>query len=60
MKLKKWKIGLIVAVVFGLLTAGSGLVAGMQWQAFVAVLCTSLVTQLAAYLMKHPVEEIED
>ena len=57
---KKWKIGLSVAVLFGLLSAGAGLVAGMQWQAFVAVLCTSLATHLGAYLMKHPVEAVEE
>ena len=60
MNYKKWKIGFTVSIIFGLLTAGAGLAAGMTWQAFVAVLCTSLVTQLAAYLMKHPVEDISD
>ena len=60
MNYKKWKIGFSVSIIFGLLTAGAGLAAGMTWQAFVAVLCTSLVTQLAAYLMKHPVEDISD
>lgn len=57
---KKWVIGLSVAILFGLLTAGAGLVAGMQWQAFVAVLCASLATNLGAYLMKHPVESVEE
>lgn len=60
MNMKKWKIGLVVAVVFGLLSGGAGLAAGMSWQAFVAVLCTSLATHLGAYLMKHPVESIKD
>ena len=59
MNLKKWKIGLTVACLLGGLTAGAGLVAGMQWQAFVAVLCTSLATHLGAYLMKHPIESID-
>jgi hypothetical protein len=55
---KKWKVGLIVAVTFGLLSAGAGVAVGMNWQAFVAVLCTSLATHLGAYLMKHPLESV--
>lgn len=60
MSKRKWKTGFNVALFFGLLTAGSGVVAGMHWQAFIAVLCTSLATNLSAYLMKHPIEEISD
>ncbi len=57
---KKWKIGFTIAVLFGLLTAGCGVAAGMTWQAFVAVLCAGLATNLSAYLMKHPVDDIAD
>lgn len=57
---KKWIIGLSVAILFGLLTAGAGLVAGMTWQAFVSVLCAALATNLGAYMMKHPVESVEE
>lgn len=60
MTLKKWKIGFAVAILFSLFTAGAGVVAGMNVWAFVSVLCTSLVTNLGAYLMKHPVEDIDD
>jgi hypothetical protein len=57
---KKWTVGIIVTVVFSLLTAGAGLSQGMSWQAFTAVLCTALLTNLGAYLMKHPVEAVGD
>lgn len=60
MKMRKWKIGFRVALLTGFLTAGAGLVAGISWQAFVAVLCMALLTNLGSYLMKHPVETIED
>lgn len=60
MNKRKWTIGLIIAAVFGLLNAGIGLVGDMGWKSFIAVLCTSLATNLSAYLMKHPVESIED
>jgi hypothetical protein len=60
MNAKKWKIGFGIAVLFGFLSAGSGLVGDMGWKSFVAVLCTSLVTNLGAYLMKHPIETIQD
>lgn len=58
MNKKKWTVGIIVAVTFGLLSAGAGVAVGMTWQAFVAVLCTSLGTHLGAYLMKHPVDSV--
>lgn len=57
---KKWKIGLTLSIVFGLLSGCAGLAVGMSWQAFLAVVCTSLVTNMGAYLMKHPVENIAD
>jgi hypothetical protein len=60
MNSKKWRIGFGVALLFSLLTAGAGLVVGMKWQAFVAVFCSSAILQLSSYLMKHPVESIEE
>jgi hypothetical protein len=57
---KKWRVGLLLSVMFGFLCAGSGLAAGMKWQAFVAVLCTSLVTHIGAYLTKSPLDQVED
>lgn len=60
MNWKKWKIGLVVAVILGLLSAGAGLAAGMHWQAFIAVLCTSLTTHLLAFLKEHPVESVKE
>lgn len=47
-----------VSVVLSLLVAGSGVAAGMAWQAFVAVLCTALLTHLGAFLKDHPVDSI--
>ena len=58
MNAKKWTIGIVVSFFFSMLTAGAGLSAGMKWQAFIAVFCAAAVTNLGAYLMKHPVESI--
>ena len=60
MNTKKWRIGFAVSLLFALLTAGAGLAVGMTWRAFVAVFCSSAILQLSSYLMKHPVESIED
>lgn len=60
MNWKKWKIGLMIAVVCGLLNAGAGLVAGMSWQAFIAVVCTSLLTNGLTFLKDHPLESVVD
>ncbi len=57
---KKWKIGLWIAIAFGLFNAGAGLVGDMGWKSFVAVLCASWMSNLGAYLMKHPVEDVQD
>lgn len=57
---KKWRIGFFIAILFGLLNAGAGLLGDMGWKSFVAVLCASLLTNLSSYLMKHPVESVSD
>lgn len=57
---KKWRIGLALACVFGLLNAGAGLLGDMGWKSFIAVLCASLLTNLMSYLTKHPLEDVED
>lgn len=57
---KKWRVGLLLAIGLGCISAGAGLAAGMQWQAFVAVLCTSLVTHVGAYLAKSPLDQVDD
>ena len=60
MNFKKWKLGLILAIGSGLLSAGAGLVGDMGWKSFVAVLCVSLLTNLGNFLKQHPVEDISD
>ncbi len=55
---RKWKLGLVIAIVLSFLVAGSGLAAGAHWQAFVAVLCTALLTHLGSFLKEHPVDDI--
>lgn len=60
MNWKKWKLGFCIACGCGLLSAGASLVDGMHWRAFVAVLCTSLLTNLLTYLKDHPVEAVKD
>ena len=57
---KKWRIGFWISVLLGTLSAGAGLAVGMTWQAATAVLCTSLLTHIGAYLIKSPLESVED
>lgn len=59
MNFKAWKIGIVIALVFSLLTAGAGLTQDMNWKSLIAVFCASALTNLAAYLMKHPVEQVK-
>lgn len=60
MNWRKWKAGLLVSLLLGVLSAGAGLAADMSWKAFCAVLCASVATHLIAYLKQHPVESVED
>ena len=57
---RKWRVGLCIAIFCGLLNAGAGAMIGMSWQAFVSVLCASLLTNLLTYLKDHPIEAIDD
>lgn len=58
MNWKQWKLGVLISLILSLLVSGSGLSAGMHWQAFVAVFCTSALTHLGAFLTQHPVDTI--
>lgn len=57
---KKWRVGLILAIGLGALSGIAGLAAGMTWEAFAAVVATSVVTHIGAYLQKSPLEDVED
>jgi len=57
---KKWRVGLLLTIALGFLSGCAGLAAGMSWQAFAAVVATSLVTHVTAYLQKSPLEDVED
>ena len=57
---RKWRIGLVIALLFGLLTAGSGLAGKMDMRSFIAVLCTALLTNLGSFLKTHPVDALPD
>lgn len=59
MQFNKWVIGIGVATLFSLLTAAAGLSQTMNWKAFVAVFSTAMITNLGAYLMKHPLDSVE-
>lgn len=55
---RRWKLGCWVSLGLSLFVAGAGLVAGMRWQAFVAVFCAACVTHWGAWVQQHPVESI--
>jgi len=61
MNFKKWKLGLWIATAFALFSGIGTLVdPGAGWRAFVGAFAAGLITNWAAYLMKHPIEEIKD
>ena len=55
---RQWRLGALVAIFLGLLSAGAGLLGDMSWKSFVAVACTSLLTHFAAFLSQNPVNQI--
>jgi hypothetical protein len=56
---KKWRVGLWLAIGFGVLTAGIGGLTG-NWKTFVSVLCSSVIGQVTSYLMKSPISDVQD
>lgn len=55
---RNWRLGLIVALLLSLLTAGAGLTEDMSWRAFIAVFCVSAITHMGTFLYQHPVEKV--
>lgn len=60
MNWKKWKIGLVISLALGVLTAGAGLADQMSWKSFVAVLCAAVLSNLFSFLKQHPIESVQD
>lgn len=56
---RKWKLGLVMAIVLALIVAGAGLNASMNFRAFIQVFCAALLTHLLAFLKDHPVDSVE-
>lgn len=59
MSWRRWKLGIVVAVVLSACVAGSALEAGTTWRVFVQVFCTALVTHFLSFLKDHPLEQIQ-
>ena len=59
MKWKAWRLGAAVSIVLSVFVAMAGVVAGMTWHAFVAVLGAALVSHFGAFIFQHPVDKIE-
>jgi hypothetical protein len=55
---RRWRLGVLVAVLLSAIVAGAGLVAGTNWRALVATFCTALLTHLGSFLKDHPPESV--
>ena len=58
--IKKWRRGFALALFLGTLSAFAGGLAGVDWKQFLAILATSQLTSLTAYLMKSPLDAVDD
>jgi hypothetical protein len=58
MNWKAWKLGCAVSLVLSLFVALAGLVAGMEWRAFLAVFGAAAVTHFGSFLKDHPTDKI--
>ncbi len=58
MSWRRWRLGAAVSIFLSLCVAGAGLVGGMGWRAFLAVLGAALVTHFGAFLKDHPVDAV--
>lgn len=60
MSWKKWKRGLLIAMLTGAGTGMVGLAAGVTWRQAFIIMAVSLGKDLVLYLQQHPVETISD
>jgi hypothetical protein len=59
MNWKAWKLGLLVAGVASLLTAGTAWsMDNLSLRAFVGILCSSMATNFGAFLFRHPPDQV--
>lgn len=58
MRWKAWRLGVLVSIALSLFVAMAGVVAGITWKGFVAVLGAALVSHFGAFIKDHPVDSI--
>lgn len=58
MNLKRWKFGLLVSLISGLLTGLVGLAIEMSWRQILLFVIISVAKDGQLYLMKHPPDEV--
>lgn len=60
MNWKRWKIGLLVAALTGLLTGMLGLAVGVTWRQALFLLGTSIAKDMLLFLKDHPADSVSD
>jgi hypothetical protein len=58
MKWRKWRLGLLVAIMTGCFTALTGLAAGITREQFLIILLVSIGKDALLFLKEHPVDTI--
>lgn len=60
MTLTKWKLGLRVSLLYGLFSAFSGAAADLNWKQFLWVVAGAIAVRGAEYILKNPIENVDD
>jgi len=60
MSWKRWKRGLLVASLTGVLTGSVSLVAGGDWKVFLSVVVVCMAKDSLLWIKQHPIEAVTD
>jgi len=60
MSWKKWKRGLLIAILTGIGTGLVGLAVGINWEQALILVGVSVGKDLLLYLKQHPIETVSD
>jgi hypothetical protein len=60
MSWKRWKRGLVIASLTGLMTGAVSFVAGGDWKVFLSVVVVCVAKDAKLWMTQHPIETVTD
>ncbi len=58
MSWKRWKLGVLIALLLSAFVAGAAWEDGASWRTLLKVFCAACLTHFGAFIKQHPVEDV--